>query len=197
MTANPQTSIVRVATAADDEAVFRLFGALHAYNASLDPRFALADDWPRVLAEHLEHVRATGHGAVLLAWEGDKPVGLAMVASHTDSPLFKYRRWAELVAIYVDPDARGGPIARQLLDAVEAWAHEHGHDRVQLYVTTANERARRFYDRAGYRPVQEIWRRELGPADVAPEDDPASTEVYDKHEDLLTPAHHRYAHDDD
>lgn len=106
---------IRAALPADDWAVHRLFEALHAYNASLDRRFALADEWCHVLDEHLAHTRAAGHGLTLLAWEAAQPIGLLMMDGHTDSPLFKHRRWAELLALYVTPEARGGAVAIGLL----------------------------------------------------------------------------------
>jgi hypothetical protein len=36
----------------DFEAVATLFAALHGYNASLDEKFALAENWRTVLYEH-------------------------------------------------------------------------------------------------------------------------------------------------
>lgn len=197
MTATSRTITLREAAPEDDWAVHRLFYALHEFNASLDPRFELADGWAEVLDEHLAHVRAEGHGLTLLAWDGDEPVGLVMMDVHTDSRLFKHRRWAELVALYVDPRARGGTVARQLLDAAVKWARENGHERIQLYVTASNERARRFYARAGFRPTQEIWRLELGQSDHAFAADPACEHVPARHHDLLTLAHHRFSLEDD
>jgi hypothetical protein len=48
MTLTP-TLVVRPAQKADTDAVCRLFGALHAHNATLDAHFALADGWQQVL----------------------------------------------------------------------------------------------------------------------------------------------------
>lgn len=54
------------------------------------------------------------------------------------------------------------------------WAADHGLDRLQLYVTAGNERAKRFYARCGLRPTQEIWRIDLTPAPgVIPPADPS------------------------
>ena len=159
------TVVIRRAAPDEDWAVHRLFEALHRFNAELDPHFALADGWGALLDAHRAGERATGSGATLLAWAGDRPVGLLMMGAHQDSPLFRHRRWAELLALYVEPGARSGPLARDLLEAGMAWAREAGHTRVQLYVTASNQRAKRFYARAGFRCVQEIWRLDLAGAD--------------------------------
>jgi GNAT superfamily N-acetyltransferase len=155
----------------DEWAVRALFRDLHAFNATLEARFALGDDWERLLAEHLAGERASGTGSTLLAWDEDGPVGLAMVAAHTDSPLFRHRRWAELTALHVVPRARGTGVAGILLAAARVWAEQRGFGELRLYVTASNERARRFYARSGFRPIQEIWTVDLGPAADAPDAD--------------------------
>jgi ribosomal protein S18 acetylase RimI-like enzyme len=152
---------VRQAEPGDEWAVRRLFADLHAFNASLEGRFALADGWERVLIDHLIQERQSGRGVTLLAWDGDEPVGLAMMGAHTDSPLFRHRTWAELAALHVVPEARGRGVADLLLAAGSVWAEERGYAEVRLYVTAANERARRFYDRSGFRPLQEVWTADL------------------------------------
>ncbi len=191
MTLQDQTIIIRSAVAADDWAVYRLFSALHTFNAELDPYFMLADGWERVLNEHLAYVRSTGHGMTLLAWQGYEPVGLLMMGTHSDSPLFRHRHWAELLAIYVAPVARNGQLAQQLLQSGIAWAQEKGYERIQLYVTVSNKRARQFYTRSGFQPVQEIWRRNIGPSSIPPPDDPVWEAIYARDQDLLTPNAHQ------
>jgi ribosomal protein S18 acetylase RimI-like enzyme len=189
--------VIRHTEANNDWAVRQLFGELHTLNASFDHRFALADGWERVLGEHLDHVRETGYGLTLLAWHKETPVGLIMMGVHSDSRLFRHRHWAELLAIYVVPTFRGGPIADQLLAAGAAWAYERGYERIQLYVTASNRRAKRFYEQAGFRPVQEIWRMDLGAAEVAPPDDPAGEAAYAHHHDLLSSSSHHLLIDED
>jgi ribosomal protein S18 acetylase RimI-like enzyme len=157
---------VRPVEPGDEWAIRRLFGELHAFNASLEARFALADGWERLLTEHLTQERETQRGVTLLAWDGDTPLGFAMMGAHTDSPLFRYRTWAELTALHVVPAARGRGVADLLLAAGTAWALERGYAEVRLYVTAANERARRFYDRSGFRPIQEIWTADLNAVEV-------------------------------
>lgn len=157
---------VRRAEAGDEWAIRRLFGELHTFNASLDARFALADGWERVLTEHLIQERSTQRGVTLLAWDGDEPVGLAMMGTHVDSLLFRDRSWAELTALHVVPAGRGRGVADLLLAAGTDWARERGYAEVRLHVTASNERARRFYDRSGFRPIQEIWTADLDAVDV-------------------------------
>lgn len=169
MTAKVVTNlVVRNADADDDPIVARLFAALHAFNADLEPRFALGADWRALLATHLSTARRTGAGATLLAEIGGEVAGMVMLESHTDSPLFAHRHWAEIVALYVEPDARGSGVARILVEAGRDWALARGFGETRLYVTAANERARAFYRACGFNPLQEIWAVSHEPLDVEP-----------------------------
>lgn len=181
---------IRPAVAVDDWAVHRLFGALHAFNASLEPRFALANGWRSVLREHLAQARLEDRGLTLLAWHDGVPIGPLMMDGHTDSPLFRHRHWAELLALYMCPEARGGDVADRLVAGGIDWARKRGYTHVQLYVTATNLRAKRFYARVGFRPVQEIRCANTGQPCGQPPDDPASEDAYAHGHHLLSPAHH-------
>lgn len=57
---------------------------------------------------------------------------------------------AHLEAIAVDRAAEGKGVAKALLAATEESAFEHGAETMTLHVISTNERARQFYERAGY-----------------------------------------------
>ena len=61
---------VRPAMPADRRSIHALFAALHRFNASLEPGFALAAGWDAHLDAHLEREWAGEHGVTLLAWDG-------------------------------------------------------------------------------------------------------------------------------
>ena len=69
--ARPWATDLRPAGPADDTTVERLFLALHRYNASLDPLFALGPAWQDALRAHLRRVAddpAGRTGLTVLAW---------------------------------------------------------------------------------------------------------------------------------
>ena len=205
----PPTLELRTASPADFEAVATLFEALHHFNASLDPRFGLADNWRALLHSHFQHT-CTAAGALWLLACIDQPgaaaqngrngakrskaVGLLIMEAHQDSPLFKHRRWAELVALYVEPVYRGSGLAAQLVDYAKMWTAEHGFDRMQLYVTADNKPAKEFYRRCGFHPVQEIWRLAVTPGEpVDLPADPSHSEKGGCGADFLGSGHHHLA----
>ncbi len=195
MTVDTNALTIRAASIEDTWAVRKLFKGLHDFNASLDPRFSLAENWEQYLDEHLKREWNGARSLTLIAWEGERPIGLLMLAGYSDSPLFQYRHWAEILALFIDPEVRGGMLALRFVRMAKSWAKDHGYDRIQLYVTATNERAKRFYQKCNYEPVQEIWRLELGdgvPDFVFDEDDGD----YGPDNDPLTPKPHNVGEDD-
>jgi GNAT superfamily N-acetyltransferase len=57
---------------------------------------------------------------------------------------------AELVSMWVRPQARGQGIGRALVGAVVQWAQAQGHSSVHLWVTETNAPARRLYESCGF-----------------------------------------------
>jgi GNAT superfamily N-acetyltransferase len=147
------------AVAREDVAVIKsLFFKLHLYNAGLDPRFALAEDWGRHLTARIEHALAGRNHLALLARVGEQPAGFLLAAAHVDDPLWRFREWGEVEALYVERAWRGTGLADELLGRALDWAAERDLAAVQLYVTASNSRAISFYERQGFRSAQVVMR---------------------------------------
>jgi GNAT superfamily N-acetyltransferase len=153
--------VLRRARAGEAGAIKALFWKLHAFNASLDPRFALADDWEAQLDPALAHALAGRDALCLIARERgtSQPCGFALAALHRDSGLWRHREWVEVEALYVEAAWRGRGLAAALLERACGWAARVGQPVVQLYVTARNERALSFYRREGFQQTQVILRR--------------------------------------
>lgn len=146
------------ASAADIGDILRLFGELHRYNAELDPRFELVDDWQELVGEYLEQSTDSDESAWLIARIGTRAVGFVLVEVHYDAPLYRHRRWAEIVGLYIEPEHRGRGIAKALMQHAYDWALQHHLGVMQLYVTASNQRAQRFYTQEGFTTSQLIMR---------------------------------------
>jgi len=98
--------------------------------------------------------------ATFLAWCDGEPVGTATgLLDKLGGEHAVPGSW-QLVAMWVDPRARGTGVADQLVDAVARQARAEGAPALTLWVTEVNERARAFYVRLGFRPtgVRELVR---------------------------------------
>jgi GNAT superfamily N-acetyltransferase len=94
------------------------------------------EDWRRWLAP----------GVTFLLEAGGKPCGLVAGSRDPQDSLV-----AHLMAMWIHPDQRGTGAADALVSSVKAWAAEVGATQVRLNVVEINGRARRCYERAGFR----------------------------------------------
>jgi ribosomal protein S18 acetylase RimI-like enzyme len=61
-------------------------------------------------------------------------------------------RTGEIYAIYLDPDRVGTGLGRTLFERAVGDLHDRGFSSITLWVLETNERARRFYEVAGWAP---------------------------------------------
>ena len=112
---------------------------------------------------------ALSRWGILLAADGDRPVGGAAVA--VDAPVYPLDRFqrkdlAVLWDIRVDPDYRGRGIGSLLFDRAADWARQNGWAQLGLETSSVNVLACRFYagkgcelgaiHRYGYAGVPEV-----------------------------------------
>jgi ribosomal protein S18 acetylase RimI-like enzyme len=140
-----------------------LFRNLHAFNAGLDPRFALSKEWEVYFDAAMRRAVCSDDSICLAAKEAGAgaPCGFALAAIHRDLDMWRYHEWVEVEALFVEDAWRGSGLAAALLDHTCEWANDRGQPVIQLYVTASNERAIRFYRRQGFRVTQEIMRKTL------------------------------------
>lgn len=87
-------------------------------------------------------------GLKLLALDGERVVGHAGGFVPTDRP-----DDVELVAMWVDPAARGRGIGAALIEALADWAESIGSTRLHLWVEEKNAAAYGLYRRRGFEPT--------------------------------------------
>jgi ribosomal protein S18 acetylase RimI-like enzyme len=88
-----------------------------------------------------------GRGHTDLAVAGDRIAGFVRYGIDAEQP-----DSGQVYGLYVHPDTAGRGIGRQLLDHATGWLAGQGCRHVSLYVFERNARARRLYERAGFRP---------------------------------------------
>jgi GNAT superfamily N-acetyltransferase len=143
---------IRPMTHADCDRVseIRVLGWQFAYRGLMPQPFLDALS-PTADAERRRARFAQGDGSVvnLVASLGDEVVGWAAHGPYRDGEV--RTEDAELYAIYLDPQHLGTGVGRALMQEALRQCAARGHDRVYLWVVRGNARARRFYERAGFR----------------------------------------------
>jgi len=97
-------------------------------------------------------------GQWVLAWSEGKPVGIVSGIKVHETGIH------ELIAMWVEPGVRGAGVADALVEAVRTWAENLNARLLVLWVVEGNDRARKFYERLGFRATGE---RSLLPSNEA------------------------------
>jgi len=108
---------------------------------------AFGSTYERELARTLEEWQRWLSPAATFILEADgEPRGLvAGIRDEEDASI------VHLKSMWVHPDVRGTGAAHALIATVKNWAAESGAAEVRLFVFENNSRARRCYERAGFR----------------------------------------------
>ncbi|MEV6547164.1 GNAT family N-acetyltransferase [Streptomyces sp. NPDC051597] len=151
MTAGPH---VRDMTAADCEAVAaaRVTGWRTAYRGLVPQTYLDALSVERD-AERRREQLARGDGSVvhLVAERAGEVIGWGCGGPYREESGARTAD-GEVYALYVRPDHWSTGAGRLLLAGLTARVAAQGHPRLLLWVLKANDRARRFYERAGFAP---------------------------------------------
>lgn len=101
-----------------------------------------------VLDRLIPALRAHPTTVIVLAWEGEEPIGIA--TCFLGFSTFYARPLLNVHDLAVVPQFRGRGVGRQLLDAVAARATSLGCCKVTLEVHEGNTRAKQMYEAAGF-----------------------------------------------
>ena len=146
--------IVRQAGPADVDAVAPLFDAYRQfYQQPSDPALARA-----FIAERL----ARSESVIFLAERDGQAVGFVQLYPLFSSTTARPRRLWLLNDLFVSPSARGGGVARALMDRARRLAEETGAAGLELATARTNTGAQRLYESLGYREDDQFIRYELG-----------------------------------
>ena len=137
---------LRAATVADGPALAALADRLAAFD--LPPwRTAREISDADAVAMMAAIVDASPDNEVLIAERGGEVVGCLHMQAATD---FFGLRHGHISVIATTRAAEGTGVARALMERAERWTAQRGLPLLTLHMFAANERARRFYEKAGF-----------------------------------------------
>jgi GNAT superfamily N-acetyltransferase len=146
--------VVRQAGPGDVDAVAPLFDAYRQfYQQPSDPALARA-----FIAERL----ARSESVIFLAERDGQAVGFVQLYPLFSSTAARPRRLWLLNDLFVSPSARGGGVARALMDRALRLAEETGAAGLELATARTNTPAQRLYESLGWRQDEQFLRYELG-----------------------------------
>lgn len=157
--------VVRPAVPADVPALECLWGEFIDHHAEGDAYFRRSPDAKRIHGARLSEELDRADRLILLAEHEGDPVGFAIAEMRSASDLFLVGPYGFVRDLGVTRKARRLGVGQRLYDAVLEWLTELGVRRAELDVTEANEAARRFWERQGYRPLYTRMTVDLGDRD--------------------------------
>jgi RimJ/RimL family protein N-acetyltransferase len=124
--------------------------------AMLDAPDAFGSNYDRELQRtEADWRRWLSPGATFILEVSGSPCGIVAGVRDDDD-----NHVVHLMAMWVAPSVRGTGASEQLVSAVIAWAQSEGARHIRLDVIKANDRARRFYERCGFRETGQRTRDE-------------------------------------
>jgi RimJ/RimL family protein N-acetyltransferase len=94
----------------------------------------------------IQQILHSGHGTLLLAVEGDRPIGFLTAVGSASRKV----RHCATIGLGVLEERSGQGVATRLLEAAERWAQSRGVNRLELIVAADNVRAIGLYKKCGY-----------------------------------------------
>lgn len=159
--------MIRRATVEDAVAVALVHrrARLEAYAGFMDPEAIAGDPLEDAVAQWRPRLRAPE--VTTLVWESAGMIGgFASVGPGVDEEPLDPEVVGKLWALYVDPTAQGAGVGRSLLEAAEADMRDRGRAEAVLWAYVRNERALRFYERAGWVAEPDITAGEGAEAEI-------------------------------
>jgi len=155
MTDPPAPAVIRAARPGDEPAIARVHVASwqDAYAGHMPADYLAALDVGQRAEAWRQRLPAArrSRGDVLVAVSGEEIAGFVHFGPSRDEDADPART-GEIGAIYLRPESIGHGVGRLLMDAAVAGLAALGYADATLWVLDANERARRFYERAGWAP---------------------------------------------
>ncbi len=150
--------VVRQATASDLETLYRFQQGILAAERPFD---STIKDGP-VRYYDIPGLLASNEVMFVVAETSAEIVGCGFARIEGAKPYLKHSMHGYLGLMYVDPEFRGQPVNRKIIDALKDWCASRGITELRLEVYHGNAAAIRSYEKAGFRSLLLEMRLGLG-----------------------------------
>ena len=143
--------VIRKAGVKDFELVKRLVVELEEDQKRLLPELISLDWLNKSMPIIMGKAIRSNNQAVFLAFDGTKAIGFAYAGKEKNAAYWKVKERAEVYSLYIREEFRSKGIGAKLLKSVCAYFNRKGISWIQLDVLPKNNRAKKFYQKSGFR----------------------------------------------
>jgi ribosomal protein S18 acetylase RimI-like enzyme len=153
---------VRRGQSADAPAVARMWRALVAAHAAIDPAFRPGADAGPALGVAAAHLLDDPEAAVWVWEEQGRALGFcAARVEHAPPSALDEAARAEITELWVEPEARRRGAGRALAETALAWTRSRGTRRLEVRVAARNAAGQAFWRALGFAPFVDVLDRRL------------------------------------
>lgn len=143
--------LVRDLRDGEEPQVLALWRELMDLHVDLDPRFALSDDADQAFMSYLGTARSREDYRVRVAVRGGEVLGFVVACVLPNSPVYRTRFIGYINDICVASSERKKGIGRRLVEDARNWLIRAGATSLEVYVSSLNPDAQRFWREVGAR----------------------------------------------
>lgn len=132
------------------------------YLARKEPEsFSLKDDYQQKYKETLPDLLVDPKTFVLLAKEGNTPIGYSFTSIRYPLPILEQKPFGQVSDLYVQEEYRGKGIGTAMVNHSTTWLRNKGVFELHLKTFVTNRKGISFWEKQGFSPVEVRLRRPL------------------------------------
>ena len=152
---------IRPAVINDLPAIKELWKEMMDYHRERDEYFSRSEEGHERFGEFVRRNIESPEWLVMVAIDSSKVIGFSMGTIESYPPVYQHSHHGYIATIVITESYRGKGLGSQLFDRMVPWFREHGVNRIEIEVASANEISQAFWTRMGFREymkkmVQEI-----------------------------------------
>jgi len=144
--------IIREATEKDEEKIKELIKKLHAFEIPMEELYVAKPDTADRNLMFFKHKTKNNNGTIFVVEIDDKIIGYAVCwIERRPTYLYKVDKIGYISDVFVEEPYRGRGIGSALLGKILEWFKNKNIKYVELSVLAKNEKAKKFYEKHGFK----------------------------------------------
>ncbi len=152
--------VFREATLEDVEALAPLVVRLKRLNEEFDPLLKTREEAIEIAKKYLREALEGGKSVILVAEEAGKVIGI-LKSDLIERCFYEPRLEGRIIEFYIMPEFRRRGIGRQFIEEAIQRLKARGAQLITAEFPSLNEIAVSFYEKLGFRPIINIYAKEL------------------------------------